>query len=328
MGKTTGFFRTWMLPISMATGIAAYLLYRILPFLHPLGPFAAACISRIQPVLIFAMLFLSFCKISPSQLRFRKWHIWLLLIQVSSFLALAGIARVLPCGRFLPVIEAGMLCMICPTATAAAVVTDKLGGDVPGLISYTVLINIANAVTVPLIVPLLHPDAGMSFIGASLAIMSKVFPTLICPALLAWLVRYCFPVIHGKILLMKDAAFDIWAVSLCLAILMTVRAIWHSGTGFGILAAIATVSLLSCIIQFAAGRRTGKRYSEEIAAAQALGQKNTVFAIWTGYSFMDPVSAVAGGFYSIWHNIYNSWQLYRKQQNDLLERVESGLGTR
>ena len=45
---------------------------------------------------------------------------------------------------------------------------------------------------------------------------------------------------------------------------------------------------------------------------QALGQKNTVFAIWFAYTFMTPVTAIAGGFYSVWHNIVNTWQLYRK----------------
>ncbi len=28
---------------------------------------------------------------------------------------------------------------------------------------------------------------------------------------------------------------------------------------------------------------------------------------------MNPVTAVAGGMYSIWHNLINSWQLYKKR---------------
>ncbi|MCI6725792.1 MAG: transporter, partial [Bacteroidales bacterium] len=49
------------------------------------------------------------------------------------------------------------------------------------------------------------------------------------------------------------------------------------------------------------------------ASCQALGQKNTVFAIWMGYTFLTPVSSLAGGFYSIWHNIFNAWQLDRQR---------------
>ena len=55
--------------------------------------------------------------------------------------------------------------------------------------------------------------------------------------------------------------------------------------------------------------RIGQRIGEPIAPAQALGQKNTVFAIWAGYTFFDPVSSIAGGFYSIFHNVWNSYQL-------------------
>ncbi|MCR5570780.1 MAG: transporter, partial [Bacteroidales bacterium] len=56
-------------------------------------------------------------------------------------------------------------------------------------------------------------------------------------------------------------------------------------------------------------------YGCRISAGQALGQKNTVFEIWMGYTFMDPVTSVAGGFYSIWHNCFNTWQLYRRRKS-------------
>lgn len=38
---------------------------------------------------------------------------------------------------------------------------------------------------------------------------------------------------------------------------------------------------------------------DEITAGQALGQKNSGFLIWLGYSYMTPVTSVAGGLYSI-----------------------------
>ena len=79
----------------------------------------------------------------------------------------------------------------------------------------------------------------------------------------------------------------------------------------GFVLLIAGVSLLSCLLQFLIGRLVGVSYGEPISAAQALGQKNTVFAIWLAYTFLSPVTALAGGFYSVWHNVVNSWQLRR-----------------
>lgn len=46
-------------------------------------------------------------------------------------------------------------------------------------------------------------------------------------------------------------------------------------------------------------------------AGQAMGQKNTIFLIWMALTFMTPETAIVGGLYSVWHNLYNSWQLYR-----------------
>ena len=31
---------------------------------------------------------------------------------------------------------------------------------------------------------------------------------------------------------------------------------------------------------------------------------------------MTPVTSIAGGFYSVWHNIFNSYQLYRKRKEE------------
>ncbi|MDD6943968.1 MAG: transporter, partial [Muribaculaceae bacterium] len=61
------------------------------------------------------------------------------------------------------------------------------------------------------------------------------------------------------------------------------------------------------------GRKIGDRYNDTITAGQAFGQKNTVLAIWMGYTFFTPITSIVGGFYSIWHNIVNSYQLYRHE---------------
>ena len=181
-------------------------------------------------------------------------------------------------------------------------------------VTYTILINIMVAILVPAVIPFLYRDGGISFMTAFLTIMAKVFPLLILPCLAAWLVRFLLPRFHAFLTGLTDLAFYIWAVSLTLAIMMSTRAIYHFGGSLWLLAAIAAASLLSCIFQFWAGRKIGRRYGkeEEITMGQSLGQKNTVFAIWMGYTFMEPIVSVAGGFYSIWHNLYNSWQLHRQ----------------
>ncbi len=327
-----------MLPIAMLTGASVCILYYLMPEpVHQAGPFLNSLIGIVQPLLIFAMLFLTFCRIEPKDLKPHRWHWWLLLIQGGSFVALGLLALWML--RYLPgeshgkivLIESAMLCLICPTATAAAVVTRKLGGDVAGITTYTVLINIVTAILVPLIVPLIQPMAGMDFWTAFSLIVARIFPLLIMPCLAAWLVRYLMPKVHRRLLEYPDLAFYLWAVALTLAIAVTTKSIVRSEMPLGLLLMIALISLVCCILQFALGRYVGSRYrprrsalkAEErgrqvrkVTAGQSLGQKNTVFAIWMGYTFMTPETAIVGGLYSIWHNLYNSWQLRRTGNGD------------
>lgn len=308
------FIKDWMLIIGMVLGAASYLLYRALPVLHPAGPAMLAVIKQVQPMLLFAMLFLSFCKIEPRQLKPHKWQAWLLMVQGAFFLAIALLLVFFPGIPHRIGLESLMLCLICPTATACAVVTGKLGGDMAGVVTYTIFINLLVAVLVPLFVPLIYPVGGITFMAAFLRILAKVFPLLIMPCFAAWFIRYCMPRLHRWLLSFTDLAFYIWAVSLTLAILMSARAIAHSQDGFAVLLDIFVASLISCVIQFWLGRKIGEPYGQKVTTGQALGQKNTVFAIWMGYTFLDPVTSVAGGFYSIWHNIYNTLQLYRHRK--------------
>ena len=318
------FVRDWMLVFGMVGGAGAYIAYHAMPALHAAGPALEAVCTHLQPVLLFIMLFLSFCKIEPHQMRPHRWQAWLLLIQAGLFTGLAlllvwalrsdaALAQRIAAAR-IPV-ESAMLCLICPTATACAVVTGKLGGNMAGVVTYTILINIVVAVLVPLTVPLLYPTGGLSFGMAFSRILAKVFPLLIMPSVTAWIVRYLFPRLHAKLLSYTDLAFYIWAFSLTLAIAMSTRAVVHNDGAPGLLLAIALVSLACCILQFWAGKAVGSRYGCRISAGQALGQKNTVFQIWMGYTFMDPVTSLAGGFYTIWHNVYNTWQLYRRRKS-------------
>ncbi|MCQ2239205.1 MAG: transporter [Bacteroidaceae bacterium] len=310
------FVKNWTLPISMVTGALSYFIYASIPALDFTHPFVSEFTSIIQPVLIFCMLFLAFCKIAPHELRPHWWQFWLLLIQMGLFCALSGVLCLFPDTSYRLILEGAMLSILCPTATACAVVTMKLGGNAAATTTYTMAVNLAVAVLAPLMLPLAHPQEGIAFLPAFFIIIRKVFPLLFCPLLAAWLVRYCFPSLHKKCLAQKDLAFYLWAIALAIAIAVTCKAIMHSSEPVLQILGIAVVSLFCCIFQFAVGKWVGTQYGCRIEGGQALGQKNTVFIIWLGYTFLTPVTAVAGGFYSVWHNLINTYQLYKKRKQD------------
>ena len=133
--------------------------------------------------------------------------------------------------------------------------------------------------------------------------------------------------LHEKLVGIAGWAFYIWGFTLCLSIYLATKALIGSGISIWAAILIGIVSLLCTLIQFVPGRRIG-RYGlartptpksaepDSITAGQAFGQKNNGFLIWLGYTWMTPVTSVAGGLYSIWQNLVNSWELYEQRHHN------------
>lgn len=308
------FIKDWTLVIAILSGILGYFVYVSIPWLDGTHGAAMATVKILQPALIFAMLFLTFSHISVHDLKPCRWHGILLAVQTGSFVALGLLLIAMPHSGWRVVLEGAMICMICPTATASAVVTRKLGGDMAHITTYIILINLVASVLVPVMVPFVHPNPGISVWHAMILILGQVFPLLLLPFIMAVLVRKLLPPLHKRIISAPNLAFYIWAFSLAIAIAVTVRSIMHSSVSIETEIGLVIVSLITCAAQFIAGRRIGSLYNDTVTAGQALGQKNTVFAIWLGYTFFSPVTSMVGGFYSIWHNIVNTYQLYRHEK--------------
>ena len=296
------FIRNWMMPIAMLVGCATY------PWLSLLAPYT--------PFLIFAMLLLTFCKISPRDLKLRIWHLWLLLIQL-----LGAIGLYLILAPLHPIVAQGaMICLICPTATAAAVITSKLGGNMASVTTYTLLANIATAIAVPILFPIVEPHADISFYDAFIVIFSKVFPLLICPFILASLMRVFTPRIHGWFLSHSGLAFYLWVISLSIVTAQVFSSFINEISDVFTSLLIGFTALIACLLQFYLGKTIGGHYDERISSGQSLGQKNTILAIWMAHTYLNPLSAVAPGTYVLWQNIVNSWQLWKKQSKDNLKK--------
>lgn len=324
-GRLLTFLKTWMLPLAIVSGIGLYLTYRAVPALHAWSGPLHLLVAKGQPILISVMLFLQFVKVSPADLRLHRWHFSLLLLQGGLFLALSWLTRYAGGGGRI-LLECAALCFICPTAAAGGVVTDRLGGDMSGILTYVVLINFLASLLIPAVIPILHPVEDYHFLHSFVRIIRRVFSILLLPCFAAWTVRYLLPRLQKRLERIAHWAFYVWGLGLTMALILATRALALSHIGPGLLLAIGAVSLVCCLLQFAAGRRIARSYgpAESLTAGQALGQKNTGFLIWTGYNFLTPVTCVAGGLYSIWHNLVNSYELYRKAAQDGPRPAASG----
>lgn len=317
------FIKDWMLLFAILAGIVSYFLYVRIPLFDGTHALAFQAVKIIQPVLIFGMLFLTFCKINPREIRLCRWHWWALAFQTLIFAAIGAVVVSLPPGGLRITLEGAMICFICPVGTAAAVIARRLGGSTTDVTTYTILINIVAAIVIPVAIPWVHPQAGMSIVRASLLILGKVFPLLLLPLLSALLLRRIAPKACDKLGHYQPLAFYIWVLALIFATVVTTRFLVHSDMPFSVGAALVGVALTACLTQFMFGWKLGERTGDKASPGESLGQKNTVFAIWLGYTFFTPITSLAGGFYSIFQNTINSYNLYRRSHAEAAAKEEA-----
>lgn len=306
------FIRQWALIWAIIIGIGSYFLADALVTDPTARGTMLSAVEIVQPLMIFAMLFITFCNVNPRRMALRPWHWWLIAVQAGVYLLLTGVAMLLGDSYAKIVVEGAMICFICPVATAAAVVTRRLGGSATQIVTYTILINLVASILIPATVPLVMPEHHGDLWGSMLTILGKVLPLLLLPLMLAWIVRSVSLRVHYYISSHRDLAFRLWVVSLALAMAVTTRMFVKSSVPLWVDGWLVAVTAVCCLGQFAIGRLIGSRYRSRTTAGQALGQKNTVLAIWLGYTFYNPVTALVGGFYSIFHNVINSYQLYKR----------------
>ncbi len=316
------FIKNWTLPISMALGIGIYLLFAFTPQLDGFATWFLPLGHKILPIFMFLILFVIFCKVDFKKLRIVAWHFWVGVFQiVFSFMIVALIISFEMTGRSLILMESLLTCIIGPCAAAASVITAKLGGSMEEMTTYTFLSNIITAVLIPVCFPLIIQGGDITFIDAFLIILKDVCAVLLFPMLLAFIVKHTLHRFHQWIIGVKDLSYYLWGGSLVIVSGTTVRNIVHADTSIFFLISIAALGLIVCIIQFSVGRFVGHYFETVVESGQALGQKNTPFAIWIANTYMNPLSSVGPGCYILWQNIINSFEIWHYRKKGLIKQV-------
>ncbi len=269
---------------------------------HPIIMFEQAFNSLATPILIFLMLFITFCRVSVKELRFSTIYIWLIAFQ---FLISTGVFLLLHQHNLI-LAQGAMICILAPIAMGAVVIGGMLGANVPIMAGFALICNL----TLALVAPYMLAEMGN---GTSnfVEIFSKVAPLLILPFVVAQVARKLTPKVTQWVGQRGQIAFYLWLISLFIIIGKTTGYILQlGGENLSTQILLALASLIICLIQFGVGRLIGRRYSMPATGGQSLGQKNTVLAVWLAFTFLDPISSIAPTAYIIWQNTINSIQLY------------------
>ena len=312
------FLKDWTLPVAIVLGSALYLLFAYLPPLEPAALVLGPVCETILPLSVFATLFVTFSKVDFHLMRLRRWHFVILLLQLLlvglltvSILALES-REVDVSVRWM--LEAVLVCIIAPCATAAPVVTAKLGGDITQMTTFTLLSSLVGAVLIPAVFPLLEPSTGATFLSAFLVILQKMAVILVLPLMLGFIVRHWVEPVRRYIENHSDLGFYSWAFSLSITAGVTLRNILQSESGSMVLLYIALLTLLTSVFQYALGNFIGHRHGVKVCAVQGMFQKNTALAIWVSWLYLSPLSSVGAGCYVLWQNMINSYELWRHRR--------------
>lgn len=284
------------MPIGMVVG--ALLCYPITTFDEWSGGIST-------PFFIFSMLFCTFCRVDIREMRPSWLHFWLMVAQIVGTVAVYYI--LLPLGD--TVAQGGMICALAPMAMGAMVIAGLLGAKIETMATHSLICNVLTAFIAP---PLLSMwGNGTCTINE---ILLRVTPLLISPFVVAQLCRWLTPKAAHWIGSHAMISFYLWLGSLVVIMGKTTHFIIESGTEHIRTEILLAVSaLVICLVQFALGHMLGSRYGDESAGGQALGQKNTVLAIWLAQSFLNPLACIAPTAYIVWQNLINSYQIYKHQ---------------
>lgn len=290
--------KPWILPLAMVGGI----------FFHEV----IERISFLSPYLIFTMLLITFCKVDIKNFTLSRLSWWLLLIQTMGAVLVYIILS--PLGG--SVAQGAFMCVFCPVATAAPVITGMLGGSVSRLAAFSILSNMAVALLAPLLFSVIGADVDMRFCDEVITIGERVVPLIILPLLIALSLKRFLPRWHREIASRQSMSFYIWAVALFIVVGRAVAFIISEPVELiPQMVIIAVCAAVICCLQFYFGRKMGGRCGDKIVGGQGLGQKNTVLAVWMSLTYLDPISSIGPASYVLWQNTINSWQLYRKSRS-------------
>lgn len=293
----------------------------VLPIALILGYFSrhlCAIWSVAVPYVIFAILVLTFSGVKLSTLRPSRFDLWLASFQVAGSIAAYGLLISVTHDEVIA--QGTMMCVLCPVASSVTVVATMLGGDAMRTTTYTIIGNLLVAVVAPAYISLISNAGGHTlFISSFLLIFWKISLVIALPFILVWIIQKFLPTINSRIASVKQYSFYLWAFALLVTIGQTadfVFARWHDNRGYVFW--LGLTSLIICALQFYIGKKIGVRYGNRTAGGQLLAQKNSAMGIWILNTFLNPVASVGMAYYSIWQNIYNSWQIYRsgRKQSD------------
>lgn len=254
--------------------------------------------------LLMIMLFFAFLDIDIQPRSFQKGVIWIVLANITVAFSSYWILRPFDLNLALAAFITG----IAPTAIAAPVIINFIHGQVEYVVGAVLLSNVVMSLVLPVTLPFVVGDVVQISVWQ---VLKPVLITMFVPLMLARLANLLPQKTQLVIREGKRFSFVLWLLALFIMCSNAGNFLRKdiSASASAVLS-IALISLVICIVNFVLGGLLGgERFRQE--SSQSLGQKNNSFVIWIALTFINPLVAMGPTFYILYHNLYNSWQIYR-----------------
>ena len=263
------------------------------------------------PYLVFSILLLNFAAVNVKKLRFTMMDFWLMLYQIVVSIGMYYLLMGLHINEI--VAQGVLIGVLCPVAASVVVVACMLGANRETVTSYTIIGNLMVAVVAPIYFSFIGNNQDMPFWTSFLLILRKIGVVIALPFFVALIGQHFLPKVNDMLCKIKGWSFYLWAMALTITLGQTIDFMFLKGKeNLSSIILLGVCSVVFCVIQFSLGRFIGRKYGDTIAGGQLLGQKNSAMGIWIANTYLNPLAAIFPALYSVWQNVFNSIQLWIK----------------
>ena len=269
-------------------------------------------LREVTPWLIFSILLLNDVAVDMKKLKVTMLHVWIMLFQIVVSLGSYFLFKAFGASEL--VAQGVLVGVLCPVAAASVVIATMLGANRETVTTYTIVGNLMVAIVAPIYFSFIGILQELPFLDSVWLIFRRVAPIIALPFFLALFLQKFLPGVNAFLCHYKGLSFYLWAAALTITLGQTIDFLFLEGQKeVSNILIMSGASIIFCIIQFAFGKWLGAKYGDRIAGGQILGQKNSAMGIWLANTYLMPLASVFPALYSIWQNLFNSWQMWRKE---------------
>lgn len=202
-----------------------------------------------------------------------------------------------------PVLAAGLILVgCCPSGTASNVMTFIAKGDM----ALSICVTSLNTLLAPILTPILFLFlAGTVIPFDPVALLTDIVKIVLLPVLLGMLIR---ALAGGWVVRLQPIipAISVMAIVITVGAVVAISAAKISGVAALAMVAVAVHNTLGLALGYGSAKALGMQEAKARSIAYEVGMENSGLAVALAVAHLDPLAAIPGVIFSVWHNFSGS----------------------